>query len=286
MWQKITTLDRRWTFLAIGLAAVLPFLVPMGLAITPTKEAIAVFDAVEALKGSGEPLVISFDYDPGTEAEIGPMAHAIMTHAFVNDTPLIMLNFIYTGTALGELSLKKAAAPFPDKKYGQDYVFLGNKVAFANVMLNMATDFRLSYEADYFSTPIDELPMLDGIRNYDDFGLVIGLSGTRLVEYWIIYAQEPYGFDYAIGCTAVSATDMYPYIQTGQSMGLLGGMKGAAEYEQLLISKLEREGKHTELVKNLQDASRGLDSQTLCHLVVIAFILMGNIAFFAERRKG
>jgi len=285
IWGKITSLDRRWTFLAMAVAAVLPFFVPLGLAITPTKEVTAVFDAVEALKDAGKPLVVSFDFDPGTDAEIGPMAHAIMTHALVNDTPLILFNFIYTGTALAELRLKQATDPFPEKKYGIDYVFLGNKVAFANVMLNMATDLRLSYEEDYSKTPINDIPILKGIRNYDDFGLVIGLSGTRLVEYWIIYASEPFDFPYAIGCTAVSATDMYPYIQTGQSIGLLGGMKGAAEYEQLLIDKLEKEGIREDLIPSLRDASRGLDSQTLCHLVVIAFILMGNIAFFAGRRR-
>jgi hypothetical protein len=283
-WTKITSLDRRWTFLAIALAAILPFLVPLGLAIIPTKEVVNVFDAVEALKGTGKPLVISFDFDPGTDPEIGPMAHALMTHAFVNDTPLLLTNFIYTGTALAELRLKKAAAPFPEKKYGTDYVFLGNKVAYQNVMLNMATDLRLSFSNDYYNTPISELPMMKGLRNYNDFGMVIGLSGTRLVEYWIIYGQEPFGFKYALGCTAVSATDMYPYLQTGQTVGMLGGMKGAAEYEQLLNEKLRLEG-HEELIPSLLDASRGLDSQSLCHLVVIAFIIMGNIAYFAGRRK-
>jgi len=278
LWDKLTSLDRRWTFLAMAIAAILPFLVPMGLAIQPTKEVRAVYDAVEALRGAGKPLVVSFDFDPGTDAEIGPMAHAVMTHAMKRDVPLIVLNFIYTGTALAELRLQKVADAFPDKKYGVDYVFMGNKVAFANVMLNMSADLRLSYSTDYFGTPVDEIPMLKGVRNYDDFGLVIGLSGTRLVEYWIIYAQEPYGFRYAIGCTAVSATDMYPYIQTGQTIGLLGGMKGAAEYEQLMVE--------SGLMGALGDAARGLDSQSLCHLVVIAFILMGNVAYFAGRRRG
>jgi hypothetical protein len=273
---KILSLDRRWTFLAIGIAAVVPFLFPMGLAITPTKEVRSVYEAVDALKDAGKPLVISFDFDPGTDAEIGPMAHAIMSHAFQLDIPVLVLNFIYTGTALAELRIKQAAEIY-GKENGIDYVFLGNKPAYANVMINMANDLRLSFSKDYYGTPIDDLPMMKGIKNYDDFGLVIGLSGTRMVEYWIIYGQGPYGFPYAIGCTAVSATDMYPYIQTGQSIGLLGGMKGAAEYEQLMLENGYAE--------KLGDAAKGLDSQSLCHLVVIAFILMGNIAHFAGKRR-
>lgn len=272
--NKILTLDRRWTFLAIGIAAVIPFLKPMGLAIKPTKEVIAVFNAVENLKELGKPLVISFDFDPGTDAEIGPMAHALLIHAFHNNVPVIVLNFIYTGTALAELRLTQAAELY-DKVHGKDYVFLGNKPAYANVMINMANDLRLSYPKDYYGNTIDSLPMMEKIKNYDDFGLVVGLSGTRMVEYWIIYGQGPYGFPYAIGCTAVSATDMYPYIQTGQSLGLMGGMKGAAEYEQLLVDN--------GITQKLGDAARGLDSQSLCHLVIIAFILIGNIAYFGGK---
>ena len=274
--DKILSLDRRWTFLAIGIAAVVPFLIPMGLAIKPTKEVISVFDAVEELKDTGKPLVISFDFDPGTDAELGPMAHALLKHAFTLDVPVIVLNFIYTGTALAEIRLKQVAEPM-DKVHGEDYVFLGNKPAYANVMINMANDLRLSYKKDYYGTPIDELPMMKKIKNYDDFGLVVGLSGTRLVEYWIIYGQGPYGFKYAIGCTAVSATDMYPYIQTGQSVGLMGGMKGAAEYEQLLVER--------GYDSKLGDAAKGLDSQSLCHLVIVAFIIMGNVAYFTGRRR-
>ena len=274
--RKMATLDRRWTFLAIGLAAVLPFLFPMGLAIKPTKEVRAVFDQVEALAGTGKPLVMSFDFDPGTDAELGPMADAIMLHAFKRKIPLIVTNFIYTGTGLAEIHLKKVAEPL-GMVYGKDYVFLGNKVAYANVMINLATDLRLSYLKDYYGKPIEDLPMLKGIRNYNDFGMVIGLSGTRLVEYWIIYGVGPYGFKYSIGCTAVSATDMYPYMQRGQSIGMIGGMKGAAEYEQLLVN--------AGIAPKLADAARGLDSQSLCHLVIIGFILVGNIAFFAGGRR-
>ncbi len=274
--DKLLQLDRRWTFVIIGISAVLPFLFPMGLAITPSKEVIEVFDHVQALKGTGKPLVISFDFDPGTDAEVGPMAEALMDHAFYNGVPVLGLNFLYTGTSLAEIRIKKAAAKH-DKKYGEDYVFLGFKTAFANVMINMAKDLRLTYNTDYYSTPIDKLPIMQNIKNFDDYGFTIGLGGTKMVEYWIIYGVGPYKFDYAIGCTAVMASDYYPYVQTGQSMGLIGGMKGAAEYEQLLMS--------AGLTDSLGDAAKGLDSQSLCHLVVIGFIILGNIAYFSEQRR-
>jgi len=38
----------------------------------------------------------------------------------------------------------------------------------------------------------------------------------------------------AVGVTAVMAADLYPYLQSGQLVGMLAGLKGAAEYEKLV----------------------------------------------------
>jgi hypothetical protein len=73
------------------------------------------------------------------------------------------------------------------------------------------------------------------------------------------------------GNTAVQAPLAYPYLGSGQLTGLLGGMKGGAEFEGLtgFIGK----------------ATRFMVSQTFAHLVVILFIVLGNIAFFAVKRR-
>jgi hypothetical protein len=51
---------------------------------------------------------------------------------------------------------------------------------------------------------------------------------------WITYARPKYGLNVAVGVTAVMAADMYPYLQSGQLVGMLSGLKGAAEYEKLV----------------------------------------------------
>ena len=52
---------------------------------------------------------------------------------------------------------------------------------------------------------------------------------------------------------------------------MIAGLKGAAEYERL-------NGKR-------DMASRGMDAQSIGHMVVILFILVGNIAYFVTRGK-
>jgi hypothetical protein len=51
----------------------------------------------------------------------------------------------------------------------------------------------------------------------------------------------------------------------------MGGMKGAAEYEILLgVSGL---------------ATSGMDAQSIAHVVIIFFIVFGNVIYFAIRRR-
>ena len=54
-------------------------------------------------------------------------------------------------------------------------------------------------------------------------------------------------------------------------LGLIGGLKAAAEYE--------------ELIGRVAMASRGMDSQSLIHLAIIGFVLVGNVGYFAMRRR-
>jgi hypothetical protein len=79
------------------------------------------------------------------------------------------------------------------------------------------------------------------------------------------------------GITAVSASEFYPYLQTGQFSGLMIGMKGAAEYEELVERNLN--------ITARRKASESLSSLTYGHLVMILFIVIGNIGYFIKRRK-
>ncbi|MGC9317013.1 MAG: hypothetical protein ACP5KN_03125 [Armatimonadota bacterium] len=69
------------------------------------------------------------------------------------------------------------------------------------------------------------------------------------------------------------ATDLYPYLQSHQLVGLINGLKGAAEYELLL--GLEGEDAPGML---------GMSAQSIAHLLIIVLVIVGNIAYFASGR--
>jgi hypothetical protein len=161
--------------------------------------------------------------------------------------------------------------------YGRDYVFLGWQPPPIVPMLGMGESISNIYVVDYYGNQTDTLEMMQRIRNYNDISILVALSGSRIPISWVAYAQNRYGLQVGVGCTAVSGADFYPYYQTGQFTGLMVGMKGAAEYEELV------EANHG--VKGRRVASEAMLSLTYAHLIIMLFIVIGNIGFFLHRRR-
>jgi hypothetical protein len=280
--QKIATLDRRWVFLAIAVVVTVPFFVPMGLDIEPTEKTRQAFEAVNSLKGTGKPLMISMDYGPETMAELQPMADTVIMQAFHQDIPVIGMTFIATGVGLAEQALNESARRFEEqtgrkKEYGKDFVFLGFKpYAFAPIT-QIGENFAKAYPTDFRGTKKEDLEILRNVHTYADIGLVMDIAGNSMPATWISYAVGRYDARFTMGVTAVMAADYYPYVQSGQSEGIVGGMRGAAEYEVMALE--------AGFVQSLGAGSRGMDSQSWTHIVIILFIIVGNVAYFASRRK-
>ena len=97
-----------------------------------------------------------------------------------------------TGVSLIESELQTMAEE-NGKVYGEDYVYLGYRPYPATVILSMGQDFRQSFPIDFYGTPLDSLPMMQGIRNYRNVELVLSINATSGVDSWIMYGRERYG---------------------------------------------------------------------------------------------
>lgn len=269
-WQKLIDIDRRWIYLVIGIVTFIPILIPIGLPVYVTGEVEAVFNRVDALP-AGTIIMLPMEYDPATMAELQPMAYAILRHCFSKNLKVITTALQIDGVTIIRDDLKKIAAEY-NKKYGVDYVFLGYKPYPGIVILNMGEDFRKPFPRDYYGTPLDSIPMMKGVRNCSNCAMIIDINATSGVDYWINYAHTRYQAPLAIGVTAVMATDYYAFLSSGQIFGLIGGLKGAAEYEKLI--------KHPDF------AAKAMDVQSIAHSVIVLFIIIGNVAYFASRKKG
>ena len=269
--EKLERLDRRIIFIFIFLAIIVPLLLPMNLDFSVTAPVQSFYDAIEDLPPESKVLV-SCDYDPGSMPELFPMNLAVFHHLLSRGHKVIVMQLWATGTLLVERAMSEVLEDFPDKKYGEDWVNLGFKEGREVVMVSMGTNIPKTFPTDSRGTKVEDIPIMQGVKNFDDIALLMNISGGLPgTKEWVLQVQSRYHVKLGSGCTAVVAPEFYPYIQSGQLVGLLGGMKGAAEYEKLL----QRPG----------TAQRGMDAQSVSHIIVFLFILIGNIAYFSVKSK-
>ncbi|MGB5138404.1 MAG: hypothetical protein WBP29_07710 [Candidatus Zixiibacteriota bacterium] len=274
MYERLLLLDRRWIFLVLAVVIIIGMFVPMNIPTTPASEVKVIYDYIESLK-EGDYILVAMDYDPNAMAELHPVAYAVLEQAFTKKLKVITLTLSQNGAGMVDEALDNVIDStriyrnlVPE--YGQDFVFLGYRPYFSLVILGMGQNFRVNFSSDYNNTPLDSIPMMKGIQNYDDVKCVISISGGNVADAWVANANGRYNVKVALATTGVMAADYYPYYQSEQIFGIIGGMKGAAEYEYL--------------AHNPGPAIEAMKVQIFAHIVIIAFIVLGNIGFFMDRR--
>jgi hypothetical protein len=285
--ERLLQVDRRVIFLILGLVIILPILFPVNLPVGAQKVSKSFFETVDAIDRERQCLMISIDYDPQTEAELQPMLVALLRHCFARRLPVVTLALYVQGTGLMNAAIQQTMGEFNARAtsaadsiiYGRDVVFLGWQPPPIVPILSMGESIAKVYPVDFVKrVPLETLPLMKRIKNYDNVGLVAAISSGSSPNWYFAYAQPKFGVKVGAAVTAVSAPDLYPYFQTGQLSGILGGMKGAAEYEYMVYKKYSVGGRRR--------AMEGMGSQSAAHLLIMAFVILGNIAFFLGKRKG
>jgi hypothetical protein len=270
IFSKLQHIDRRYIFLFIGMAAFLPLIFPLGLPLGVTPSSEDLFNAVENLE-EGSVVMLTFDYYPSTLPETEPMSYAALRHLFRKNIRVITLTTIPLGALSVMEGVVKNVAREYNKEYGVDYVNLGYKYGYVAVMLGMGRKISDIFPRDNYDNKLGELPLMQEVKNYDDVDFLFVVSDNATVDYWVSLVNAQFGLPMGAGVTAVMAPKCYSFLQTKQMVGLLGGMKGAAEYEKLS--------------QNLDRATRGMDPQSIIHVLIIVFILLGNIGYFVSKRS-
>ena len=268
VWEKAKSIDRRIIFLFMLLGVALPLLFKIGLPVSVTPNVKNVYDYIEKLE-PGDIVLVSYDHDTGTLPEMLPMSNAILRHLFMKDIKVVGMALRAEGTSIGRQNIRRSAAEF-NKSEGNDFVFLGFRPEITAAILGLGTSFKRVFPKDDRGVPVEELPLMREVYNYNDVELVISITDDDTPVYWVNYANARFKVKVVAGLTAVMATTFIPFIDSGQMIGMVAGLKGAAEYEKL--------------IKKPGMAARGMDAQSISHLVMIGFIIIGNIAYIMKRR--
>ncbi|MGB3339869.1 MAG: hypothetical protein WBB37_00090 [bacterium] len=283
--EAISKIDRRIIYLLLTLFVILPLFVPFKIPQNIMTQTQKLFDFVESIRSNDKAVILSLDYTPQTAPECHPMALAILKHCFARNIPVVGVSYDPQGPGLAVEAFAtvvddinaQASTREDSVIYGEDYIYLGWKSGRIAALLEMGESIISVYPRDHFRNSVDSFPIMERVRNYKDIAIAIVLAAAAYPDDWLLYPQSRYGVRVGAGLTAVMAPKYYPFLQTGQLSGMVSGMKGAAEYEQLILNH--------GYTKDLGTAETGMNAQSMIHILIIIFIVMGNIGYFFSRRK-
>jgi len=286
-WKALLALDRRWIFIFVFLALTVPMFMNVDFDLSFSEEVTSLYDELEKLQ-PGSRILMSFDYDPPSAPELQPMADALIKYCLKKRLKIIIMGLWPQGPIQANIALQRAFAEDEineeDFIYGVDYANLGFQAGNEFVIQRMGSSFSEMFKKDYAGNRYEELPLMKGIKNFNDIDFSLNFSaGYPGTVEWVQVAVDRYHVRLGAGNTAVQAPQVYPYFNSGQLTGLLGGMRGAAEIEGILETHDENG------IKYKDKGTKYMFSQTVAHAVVMFFIVIGNLAYFiigrAEKKR-
>jgi hypothetical protein len=272
--ERMMGIDRRIIFIFIFVALSIPMFISIEMNIPTSPEVELLVDTMEKLP-DGSKVMVSLDYDPSSEPELQPMAETFFNYAMNRKFKVICIGLWPQGPIQAERARRVVEVESGRQfEYGVDYINLGYQAGNELVIQRMGSSIPAMFSRDYFGRPVDEFPIMQGVTNFSNIDYVFNLSaGYPGTVEWVLFAADRFGATVGAGNTAVQAPMVYPYLGK-QLRGLAGGMKGGAEFE-ILTGLPGRAVKY-------------MVGQTFAHTVIVLFIIIANIAYFATRgdKKG
>jgi hypothetical protein len=253
--------------------------------VRPSPVVEGIFDKVESLP-SGSIVLMSFDYGPATVPENEPMGDALLYHCMLKNHKVYIMALWPTGEAEANRAIQRVITnKFPDKKYGKDYIQLGFKAGNQGLINAIYSDLKGMYTTDAAGVDINTFAMMKNVNKLTDFDIILGVcSGRPGLKEWVQFAGDRGSIPVAGGVTAVEAPLLYPYYPS-QLLGLMGGLQGAAELQAALGKKYPEYTEYVKASAGSVNAVQNMGPQTIAHLVIIFFVIIGNVGFFIQQRR-
>lgn len=276
IWGKLEDVPREILYLILLIVFIIPMLKPVGFPV-PISDAVKKWQAtIEALP-AGSAIMIDFGYSGGGEPELGPMAVAVYHHIFrKGGLKAITMSTSLEGPLLWDKVIAEVNPAKYGAKYGVDYIHIGYISGTETAMAAVGKDLRATTNTDYKGASLDQYPIMQGIKDASSFKLLICYTtGGDQSEGWVRQWYTPYKTPYLLSVIAMMVPTMLPYQKAGQIVSLTAGAQ-AGEME-LLLGVPARGIKSADVI-------------TLTHLLVFAFVVLGNIAYYgrkaSERARG
>jgi hypothetical protein len=273
--DKLVNLDQRIIYALMFIALAFPILSPVVLPMAIQGYSQQAFDFSDGIP-EGSVVLLEGGLGAATYPQGGPGMVVQIYHMLTKGVKIVFFSIgteqnVWTATAI-ETALAKLPAGTPAEN-GVDWVHLGYVAGQEAGVGALANDIRATIEADYFDTPIDDIPLLDDINDASGFAAVLWWGGSEgSMPYGIRQISVPFNIPITGMATTNEVPNFSPYISAGQLQGIFGGVRGSAEYEFLL---------------GLPGPALGQAMATnFGGLLWILVVILGNVLYFVQRSKG
>ncbi|MEN6371030.1 MAG: hypothetical protein ABFD64_03370 [Armatimonadota bacterium] len=284
--MNLQNIDRRVMYILLVVVVAVPLYLKWKQPIAVTQEVKSLYNTVEKIKsdraedGVYKVGIISVSWGAGTLAENRSQTEAVARHLFKDGIPLILLPWDQQGNTIATDSIKRIAKEM-GKKYGKDWISTGWRPGgqMAQIIQSMPRGVCDALGKDMYGTPLKDIPMMKGVNDCKNIGIVFEVTGSGTVGIWISFLGQTNKVPIAYLPTAVNGPEGYNMLDAGQICGLMPGLIGAAKYE-------------TQLAKDNPDlkttdtfALRGANALSTSHLMIIVLIILGNIGYFMSQHR-
>jgi hypothetical protein len=273
-------IDRRILYVALLLIIIVGLIVPIPLPLVVGPQARALYNAVEEAP-TDKLAIVCTNWSASTQGENRPQTEVILRHLMRRHIRFALMAWEQQSTNLAR-ELAEELAPQYGYVYGKDWINWGYR-AEANstckgLVINIPETIKTESHTRIPLTDLNRLPVMRGVQSTKDVGLIIELSAAGSYKPWIqfVIGSTPAKFGY--GCTSVMGPELYNYMDAGQIVGLMFGIKGAAEYEKMLIE----DG----TLKKAGFTTRAIAPVSLSLVLLFVLIALGNYGMIATRRGG
>jgi len=302
MLHLLQSLDRRWIYLLLSAVLIVTLILgkPVKPVVLPSVQQL--YDAVEAAPAGpddGKIILVSTTFANNTVGENGNQARAIIRHLMMRHKRFAVLAVSEPVGAEIARIIPASLAKRYGYVYGKDWISFGYQIGTLAFYKSFPLDIQKTVKVDaVHHRPLGEYEIMKGIKTVqDNVALHIEISASSSLADWLMVVQPMTRprLKIGYGCTGVMATEAYPYLDSGQIVGMLPGLKGAADYEQL-VDELEMK-LHPGLQQKditfpsiprigLYHSARHLMfAQNAAHILVILLIILGNVGMFLVKRQ-
>ena len=279
LWDRLQTIDRRVIYAVLLVVILIPLFIPIDVPTYPSQQSQDFYDTIErvAKESPNKMVILDGQWSPSTRGENQWQTQAVVTHLMARHLHFAILSFDTQNNTVTQTLVVDPLAKKFGYVYGRDYVNWGFRPfqSFVPVLKGLVTDIPNTIKKDYKGTPISQIPVMKGIKTRDDIGAVVEVTPITSAEQWLGLFEQNNNPPFLFAPTAVMAPTYYPYIDSKQMAGMLTGIKGAGDYEKLLI-----EGKQ---LQKPSFGTRAAGALSLVYALIIILIILGNVGYYAGR---